>query len=394
MDRAAGDSGTHRQSPIWPLVAGGLSLVTLASLCCVLALVLFGLPPSAVVIAGILAVSVAPGYALYLLLLDPLEHEPPWLLALALAWGAGLAVLVGGATTLLLEFTSGLVLGLSAEASDALGTALFAPVTEEIAKGLFVLLLFLLARHEFDDIADGIVYGGLVGLGFAVIEDVLYYAENIVEEGLASTGVLFLLRGVLTGFGHPLYTAMTGLGLGLAVQVRSGLLRWLLVPSGLVLAILLHAAWNGAIVLAQLTQSDVLALAVLLGYPALVLLPGALFLGVVAFVQARRRSRDVMRFLTEAVQRGLADPADLDVLPRPWRRRGRQLETLWRFGWRAFWLRRRLDIARVDWAYRCWHRAQGRRLPKYLASFDAEALERRIHQWRAELAQIQHAAAR
>ncbi|MCS7255429.1 MAG: hypothetical protein NZ562_02265, partial [Thermomicrobium sp.] len=108
-------------------------------------------------------------------------------------------------------------------------------------------------------------------------------------------------------------------------------------------------------------------------------------LAVIAVVQARRRSRDVRHYLASAVERGLADPDDLDVLTRPWRRRARQVRTLLRYGFRAFWLRRRLDIALVDWAYRCWRRARGERLPGYLGVFEAEALEARIRQYRAAL---------
>jgi RsiW-degrading membrane proteinase PrsW (M82 family) len=342
----------------------------------------------------VLALIVAPVYGAYLLFLDPLEHEPPWLLGLAFAWGAGVATLGGGLATAALEASTGAVLGLSAGARDALGTVVFAPVMEEIAKGAFVIALFLLARHEFDDVADGIVYGGLVGLGFAVVEDLLYYAEAFLQEGIAGAGALFFVRGILTGFGHPFYTAVTGLALGLAAQVRSSLARWLLPPVGLAGAMVLHGLWNGAVTLAQHDESGMLAVLAVFGYPALVLLPGAVVLAVIAFVQARRRARDVRRYLGEAVGRGLADPTDLEALTRPWRRRSRQLETLVRYGLRAFWLRRRLDIALVDWAYRRWHRERGQRLPRYLALFEAEALEARLRQWRDELQRIQGAASR
>ena len=373
------------RSPVWPLMVGCLASLSLVGLCCLFLVVLVGTSPVAVVVGGLLAVVLAPAYLVFLLALDPLEHEPPWLLGLAFGWGAGVATLGGGLATAVLESSSGALLGLSAGARDAIGTVLFAPLTEEVAKGVFPFALFLLARHEFDDAADGIVYGGLVGLGFAVAEDLFYYAAAFLEGGLAWAGALFVFRGILTGFGHPLYTAVTGLGIGLAVQVRSRLARWLLVSSGLVVAVLLHALWNGAVTLAQAEESGALAAVVLFVYPVFVLLPGAVGLAVIAFDQAHRRSRDVRRFLAEAVQRGLADPEDLETLTRPWRRRERQLSYLVRYGLRAFWLRRRLDIALVDWAYRCWHQSRGERLPRYLAVFEAEALEARIRQYRAAL---------
>ena len=375
-------------SPVWPLTIGCLVVVSALGLCCVLSLALLGASPTAFLVGLVLAGILAPVYAAYLLFLDPLEHEPPWLLGLALAWGAGVATLSGGAATALLEAVTGTVLALDSDVSDTLGTIIFAPLTEEAAKGAFVFALFLLARHEFDDVLDGIVYGGLVGLGFAVVEDLIYYAAAFLEQGLSGVGLLFLVRGVLTGFGHPLFTAVTGLGLGLAVQARSSALRWLAPFAGLVGAILLHALWNGGLTLAVYDESGLLALLMLFGYPLLVLLPGAIGLAVLAVAQARRRARDVRRYLAEAVQLGLADTEDLAVLTSPWLRRARQLRYLTRYGGRAFWLRRRMDIALVDWAYRHWHRERGERLPRYLATFEADAIAARIRRWRLELSTL------
>ncbi len=380
--------GQSAHSPVWPLTIGCFVVVSSLGLCCVLTLALLGTSPTAFVVGLVLAGILAPVYAAYLLFLDPLEHEPPWLLGLALAWGAGVATLVGGAATALLQVVTGTVLALHSDASDTLGTIVFAPLTEEAAKGAFVFALFFLARHEFDDVLDGIVYGGLVGLGFAVVEDLFYYAATFLEEGLTGVGALFVVRGVLTGFGHSLYTAVTGLGLGLAVQARSGALRWLAPFAGLASAVLLHALWNGGVTLAQYDERGPLAVLVLLGYPSLVLLPGAIGLAVLAVAQARRRTRDVRRFLAEAVQLGLADADDLAALTSPWRRRVRQLRYLTRYGGRAFWLRRRLDIALVDWAYRQWHRERGERLPRYLAIFETEAIADRIIRWRRELSTL------
>ncbi len=372
-------------SPVWPLTIGCFVVVSSLGLCCVLSIALLGTTPTAFLVGLVLAGILAPVYAAYLLFLDPLEHEPPWLLGLALAWGAGVATLTGGAATALLQMVTGTVLALDSAVSDTLGTIIFAPLTEEAAKGAFVFALFFLARHEFDDVLDGIVYGGLVGLGFAVVEDLVYYAATFLEEGLSGVGALFVIRGVLTGFGHSLYTALTGLGLGFAVQARSGALRWLAPFAGLAGAVLLHALWNGGVTLAQYDDSGLSVVLVLLGYPLLVLLPGAIGLAVLAVAQARRRARDVRRFLAEAVRLGLADTDDLATLASPRRRRARQLRYLTRYGGRAFWLRRRLDIALVDWAYRHWHRERGERLPHYLVTFEAEAIADRIIRWRREL---------
>ncbi|GBD22083.1 hypothetical protein HRbin28_02557 [bacterium HR28] len=378
-------------APIWNVGVSCLGSLVVLSTCCIVGLLVFGASLEAVLIGGVLAVIVAPLYAVFLLWLDPLEHEPPWLLLIALLWGAGVGTLVGGFSTLALDVIARGLFGASEAISDAASTVIFAPVTEELAKGAFLLFLFAFARHEFDDVVDGIVYGGLVGLGFAVVEDFSYYLMTLAEEGLAATGVLFVIRGLLTGFGHPFYTALTGLGCGLARSTRSVSLRVLAPIGGLAAAMFFHALWNGLAVATAATENVVLGLVVLVGYPFGILLPGALTLTIVAVVAARRRRRDVRRYLEEAVREGLAQSDDLDTLTRPWRRRGRQFRVLMTSGWRAFWLRRRLDIALVDWAYRRWHQARGDRLPRYLAAFESEALEMRIRRWRTELDRLQTA---
>ncbi len=376
-------------APLWNVVVGCLGGLVVLSTCCIVSVLLLEASPAAVLMGGVLAVVVAPFYAVFLLWLDPLEHEPPWLLLIALLWGAGVATLVGGFSTLGLNVIARGLFGVSETIADGLGSVIFAPVTEEFAKGAFLLFLFAFARHEFDDVVDGIVYGGLVGLGFAVVEDFAYYLTALATEGLAATGALFVIRGLLTGFGHPFYTALTGLGCGLARSTRSGFLRALALPGGLAAAIFFHALWNGLTVAAAATESVALVLVVLIGYPFGILLPGALTLTLVAIVAARQRRRDVYRYLEEGVREGLAHVDDLETLTHPWRRRARQVRVLMTLGWRAFWLRRRLDIALVDWGYRRWHRARGDRLPRYLAAFELEALEMRIRHWRAELGRLQ-----
>ena len=53
------------------------------------------------------------------------------------------------------------------------------PVTEEASKGLFLLLLLWWRRAELDGILDGIVYAGMVGIGFAFVENILYLGGRL-----------------------------------------------------------------------------------------------------------------------------------------------------------------------------------------------------------------------
>jgi len=102
------------------------------------------------------------------------------------------------------------------------GPVFSAPLVEESAKGLALLILFFWKKDEFDDVIDGIVYAAMVGLGFAMGENILYYGRELLAGGIVGSLSLFVLRGMLAPFSHPLFTSMTGIGLGLAPQSNRG----------------------------------------------------------------------------------------------------------------------------------------------------------------------------
>jgi RsiW-degrading membrane proteinase PrsW (M82 family) len=176
-----------------------------------------------------------------LLWLDRYEAEPARYLVFAFLWGALVAVV--GAFIL---NTLGLRLLVDSQWTDPFetGAVYLAPVTEETLKGLGILLIYLLRRREFDGIIDGIVYGGIIGAGFAFSENILYLGrayDLYGDEGLTGT---FIVRGLMGPFGHPLFTALTGVGIGIAVTSRRPLVRVLAVLGGWFCAMLLHGLWN------------------------------------------------------------------------------------------------------------------------------------------------------
>ena len=102
--------------------------------------------------------------------LDRYEKEPKILLGGVFAWGAIVAVV--GALLLQIVLGQGVLMLTGSEMiEEAVGSSLFAPVTEEFLKGLAVLLVFLYFHNEFDSILDGIVYASVVAWGFAATED-------------------------------------------------------------------------------------------------------------------------------------------------------------------------------------------------------------------------------
>ena len=173
--------------------------------------------------------------------IDRHEPEPRWLLFVTFLWGASAAT----AVAYVLNSVGGEVvgIGLGAEAGDIYGTSVSAPIVEELAKGAVLLFIFVRRRHALSGVLDALVYATMVGLGFATTENVLYYAR---EEDLAGVFGTFVLRGVLTPLLHPLFTAMTAIGLVLALRSSQRRVQIGAPVVGLLLAIGLHSLWNSA----------------------------------------------------------------------------------------------------------------------------------------------------
>ncbi|AOS61180.1 PrsW family intramembrane metalloprotease [Actinoalloteichus hymeniacidonis] len=179
---------------------------------------------------------------------DRWEPEPPRLLFAAFLWGA-----CGATIAALLINDTAQVVGevlLGTGGGDLVAALISAPLFEEAAKGLFVLAVLLRRRQEFNGIVDGIVYAGITGVGFAFTENITYFGLAFVQGGFGdmSGGVVavFVLRGVLSPFTHSLFGAMLGIGLGIAACTSRPRMRIAAPLIGYLMAVLLHALWNGA----------------------------------------------------------------------------------------------------------------------------------------------------
>ena len=281
----------------------------------VMALVMLASSAPGALVIGVVLASLPVGPVIVAFLwLDRYEPEPVRLLALAFAWGA----VVATAGALLLQSLDSFVLG----SDQTWSASVVAPITEEAAKGLFVLLLVWSRRHAIDGVLDGLVYAGLVGVGFAFTENILYLGaaymggNDLGPGGLGSALGVFIVRGVFSPFAHPLFTAFIGVSVGYAVTSRSSL-RWLAPVVGYLLAVLAHAAWNGSEFIGGGQYF-------LLTY-FFAMVPA--FLVVVGFaVWARRREATMLtRALGDAADRGFLGQAEVPWLVRlPARRASRR----------------------------------------------------------------------
>lgn len=203
-------------------------------------------------------------------IIDRWEPEPKSMIAFAVGWGAIAAV----AITLLADLAVTMAFG---SRSEEFNTVIQAPIVEELAKGIGIYIIFLIGRRSFDGPIDGIVYGALVGGGFAFTENIQYFALSVIEGGGTQLTATFIMRGILSPFAHAMFTALTGFAMGLAARrhaSRSAVFGAGAV--GVIGAVLLHGFWNGSAVFA-----DFFALYIMLQVP--------LFIGFILAIVALRR---------------------------------------------------------------------------------------------------------
>lgn len=255
----------------------------------------------AMLIGALLAFPAAVVYLFVPRLLDRYDPEPAYALFMALAWG-GIAACGFSA---LVNTLVGAALG------EAASTVLSAPIVEEASKGVLVLGFFYFLRREFDGVVDGIIYGTFVAIGFAAVENVIYYADAGMQQGADGIRTTFFLRGLLTPWGHPLYTSMTGIGVGIARESSRTWLKLVAPVAGYAAAVFLHAMWNGsALVLGSLGAGGALVfLCSIFLWLIFVIAFLALVLGLV-----RRRGRIIRAHLLDEVALGHLTQAELDLV--------------------------------------------------------------------------------
>jgi RsiW-degrading membrane proteinase PrsW (M82 family) len=175
---------------------------------------------------------------------DRYEKEPKRLLAAAFLWGAIPALLVAIAVRLFFRLPVDL---LGPEAIEAVRVGLAAPLVEEALKGVAVIFIAVRYRLEFDNVLDGIIYGAMVGFGFAMTGNTLSYLGAFLLRGFGGLSSTIFVEGVLYGLNHALYSALFGAGLGYARLAQQRWQRWSIPLAAFVLAVVSHALHNLAI---------------------------------------------------------------------------------------------------------------------------------------------------
>ena len=302
----------------------------------------YGTEPAGFLAGLLMAAAPVPFYIAFALWIDRFEPEPTGLLIIGFIWGASIAVFFA---LIFNGINEGLLMAIGGEAwATALTPVLSAPFVEELAKGAALLLLFVWRRDEFDNVTDGIIYAFMVGLGFAMTENVQYYSQAFVTEGGAGAAAVFVLRGIISPFAHPLYTSMTGIGFGIARESRSLAVKWFAPLLGLAGAMLLHAIWN---------LSASMGLAFVAAY-VVIMIPA--FFGLVAVVifSLRREARIIRSHLDPVVAQSLLTPDDVHIVTSVSRRIGASSRALFGGGLRKWRARRRFHALVTELAFHSW----------------------------------------
>jgi hypothetical protein len=126
----------------------------------------------------------------------------------------------------------------------ALTSTLLAPVIEETAKAVGLILLVVLWPSSLRTVPDGVVYGSLVGVGFLFTENLIYLTLAVLTGGAPGLGRSVYLRGLLAGADHAIFTATIGAGIGWARTAQEESVRRLAPVVAAAAACLQHITWN------------------------------------------------------------------------------------------------------------------------------------------------------
>jgi len=338
----------------------GITAVLVALFLGLLVLILIGFEtgPVAFLMGLVTATLPLPIYLMLVLWIDRYESEPYWMLATAFFWGALVAVFFA----FVINTASGLAVAMMTEdarAGDTFGAVISAPIVEETSKALILFIFFFWKKDEFDGVIDGIVYAAMAGLGFAMTENIQYYGRAALQEG--GLTIVFILRGTIAPFSHPLFTSMTGIGLGLARQSQHIVVKIITPVLGLGAAIAMHTIWNGSIYLFGGTGFILMYV--------LIMVPAFFLMFVVIALGLRREGRLVKEFLTPDFHAGLLTQEEYDRLGTIRGRMGSSFNALSKGGFKGWQACRQLNQTASELAF---HRS---RIARGISSPDAHERE-------------------
>ncbi|MBA2391531.1 MAG: PrsW family intramembrane metalloprotease [Ktedonobacteraceae bacterium] len=361
----------------WLIVGAGISILVVSAIITIILNSIIGISALAQnglsSIVAALTIPLIPALVINMLVsfIDRYEREPWFLRLAAFLWGAVIAIppalfIEKGVINLMQP-----VWGQN-DLLFAIFKGLNAGITEESVKGLGLLLLFMVLRDEFDNVTDGIVYGALIGAGFAMVENFVYFALYS-REYLA---FLIVGRVVLGWLSHSTFTICFGAALGYMRHTR---VRWrqILIPLvGYLVAVGLHSVFDfvdfyaNAIVFNDPTLITISLIAIICNYiPPFIAQIGLLYILIKSLAHEAAVIRE---FLAFEVSNGVVRVDEYALLQNSFQRTKEERRVLWQSGWKQWMRVRALYQTEIGLAFRKWHVSMGDK-PKlgYLQPEDA-----------------------
>jgi RsiW-degrading membrane proteinase PrsW (M82 family) len=338
-------------------------------------------------ILAILTIPIIPALGINLLVnfMDRFEREPWFLRLSAFLWGAIIAI---PPTFLIEQYVDSLRPIILGPHPDDIAHAIFAGlnagITEETVKGLGLLLLFVVLRDEFDNVTDGIVYGALIGAGFAMVENFSYFSTHP-----KSLLVLLIGRVVLGWLSHSTFTACFGAALG---YIRHTRIKWqqIVIPlGGYIAAVGLHSVFDfvnffaTALVVNYPTNPGVLTSALIVSVGNY--LPSFIAQMVIVYCLVKSLAHEasiIREFLAEEVSDGIVTVDEYALLQHVFLRRKIERHVLLQGHWRRWIQLRRLYQAEIKLAFWKWHESMGEKLED---NQPEDPYRQRIQQLRREI---------
>jgi len=379
----------------WLIAGIGIAILVISAMITIVLNSIVGLAAlsqnGAASIIAALTIPIIPVVGIFLLVhfMDRYEREPWFLLLAAFLWGAIIAIppalfiernVDNILQNLLDPNTTNEVLRIALQGLNA-------GVTEETIKGLGLLLFFFVLRDEFDDVVDGIVYGALIGAGFAMVENFRYFALD------SKNFLVFLIVGriILGWLGHSTFIACFGAALG---YVRYTRVRWkqIVIPLlGFLIAVGLHSFFDfvdfqaSAAIRSSGGNPAVInfALIAIIGnyLPPFLAQIGLLYILIKALAHETAIIRE---FLAVEVSNNIVTVGEYALLQNSFQRTKAERQILWQYGYRQ-WVRvKDLYQTEIGLAFRKWHVSMGDK-PKLGYLQPEDAYRQRIKRLRNEI---------
>ena len=378
----------------WLIAGIGIAILAISAMITIILNSIVGIAAltqnGAASIIAALTIPIIPVVGIFLLVnfVDRYEREPWFLRLAAFLWGAIIAI----PPALFIERNVDNILQnlLDPNTNEVLRVALQglnAGITEETIKGLGLLLLFFVLRDEFDDVVDGIVYGALIGAGFAMVENFRYFALD------SKNFLVFLIVGriILGWLGHSTFIACFGAALG---YVRYTRVRWkqIVIPLlGFLIAVGLHSFFDfvdfqaSAAIRSSAGNPEVVnfALIAIVGnyLPPFLAQIGLLYILIRALAHETAIIRE---FLAVEVSNNIVTVGEYVLLQNSFQRTKAERQILWQYGYRQ-WVRvKDLYQTEIGLAFRKWHVSMGDK-PKLGYLQPEDAYRQRIKRLRNEI---------